>query len=450
MKKILLLCLLLLQGCLSVGLNTVWLMEKGKNRIVYVLTAVGLGDQDPSDNYAKVLSYVLSKHAYSIPSFSFDENLKAVEAKPEKYIDILFCNSTSYFTRSSALIDFLEDKCFKGKDRVQMGPFCFQKIPTLAGDSFLRFLKKYPELKKLKVKDDGALYGCDIKKIDDNVDGVRFPYKLVNGMFANVGFYRKRLPKLIKFASKYDGNTLFTRFHLRELISFKKLFDKSPLLKKEESVLSFYSKLSGMKLEDFHSYLDSFSLFNKLLLVFESQSKKDVESTIVFSGCLTELKDFRMFFLWNGYNERRAKQVLGPSEELCSSRRTARKVQYESIHTFHMFLSRAMHICMVCGVRTRLRCPHCNFPRYCSEKCQKDDWENVHKGACGGMFYKKRGNTCEVCNKPATKCCSKCKIAYYCSRNCQKKDWKRHKLECGEIVKYDLDKIRKKHGMEKK
>ncbi|CAG8673833.1 6653_t:CDS:1, partial [Paraglomus occultum] len=50
------------------------------------------------------------------------------------------------------------------------------------------------------------------------------------------------------------------------------------------------------------------------------------------------------------------------------------------------------HPCKVCGVNAFFLCRACGFdgPRYCSEKCQEEDWRDEHHSKCKA---KKKTNT---------------------------------------------------------
>lgn len=41
---------------------------------------------------------------------------------------------------------------------------------------------------------------------------------------------------------------------------------------------------------------------------------------------------------------------------------------------------------------------------------------------------------CHICNKITNNCCSKCKSIYYCSNECQKIDWNTHKKSCKQLL----------------
>lgn len=75
------------------------------------------------------------------------------------------------------------------------------------------------------------------------------------------------------------------------------------------------------------------------------------------------------------------------------------------------------------------KCVGCRLVKYCSRKCQKEDWFR-HKRKC--MW-------CQICmnqNKPDHLYkCPGCKMVHYCTIECQKKDWDQikelgHKGQC--------------------
>ena len=84
--------------------------------------------------------------------------------------------------------------------------------------------------------------------------------------------------------------------------------------------------------------------------------------------------------------------------------------------------------------------------RYCSPKCQLEDWKN-HKSKCKQMKEQRLNvNTpnvkieldlCASCEKNESKsACSVCKVTRYCSRECQTTHWKEHKILFGITAPY--------------
>ncbi len=89
-------------------------------------------------------------------------------------------------------------------------------------------------------------------------------------------------------------------------------------------------------------------------------------------------------------------------------------------------------ICTVCerACATLYACSECHNGSYCSDVCQKKDWQN-HKA----LFHKVHCRACVTCKKPSDFQCSGCKKACYCSQQCQKSDWLNHKIVCNYAVK---------------
>ena len=75
----------------------------------------------------------------------------------------------------------------------------------------------------------------------------------------------------------------------------------------------------------------------------------------------------------------------------------------------------------------RLFCGKCKLAVYCSQLCQKQHWDEVHRKECGKL------PACACCDKllyqPMT--CGRCHGPKYCNRMHQKWHWKHgHKEEC--------------------
>ncbi|KAK4503161.1 hypothetical protein PRZ48_006589 [Zasmidium cellare] len=95
-------------------------------------------------------------------------------------------------------------------------------------------------------------------------------------------------------------------------------------------------------------------------------------------------------------------------------------------------------VCGGCGAKKRHdgeeldNCSKCLKRKYCSRKCQKDDWK-AHKLVC---TVARPNNVCGSCGAEQREdggelnYCSRCKVRRYCSVQCQKDDWKTHKEVC--------------------
>lgn len=95
----------------------------------------------------------------------------------------------------------------------------------------------------------------------------------------------------------------------------------------------------------------------------------------------------------------------------------------------------AKYICANClkhSAKEYKCCTECKRVYYCSQECQKKDWE-THKEKCK-LYVGKELRTCVNCFKYSDegyKCCSRCKKVYYCSRRCRRMHWKKeHKDNC--------------------
>lgn len=96
--------------------------------------------------------------------------------------------------------------------------------------------------------------------------------------------------------------------------------------------------------------------------------------------------------------------------------------------------------CSVCGKSSSnlKKCGACNQTWYCSEDCQRKDW-NEHKKVCKMLSTSNQDSArtqfsltkCGGCEKDfsSLRPCPCHKIAY-CSTSCQRMDWGRHKTDC--------------------
>ena len=82
-------------------------------------------------------------------------------------------------------------------------------------------------------------------------------------------------------------------------------------------------------------------------------------------------------------------------------------------------------------------CARCESP-YCSEKCQREHWQEKygHKAQCS-RFRKRMRRKCDVCglqngnNQPSFPVCGRCGTRRYCSEECQREDWEAgHAQKC--------------------
>ncbi len=85
--------------------------------------------------------------------------------------------------------------------------------------------------------------------------------------------------------------------------------------------------------------------------------------------------------------------------------------------------------CATCGLFSKsvLICSRCWKRRYCSVKCQSDDWETSHRDDCVHVC-----RSCGIGSEEdrALFQCSRCKWAYYCGPECQRMDRKKHAYWC--------------------
>jgi len=80
-------------------------------------------------------------------------------------------------------------------------------------------------------------------------------------------------------------------------------------------------------------------------------------------------------------------------------------------------------------------CTGCLSVRYCSEECQRADWNERHKPKCKEMNERRlnprKFDVCASCGKSnAKQQCTGCMKTRYCSRECQMSHWSEHKEEC--------------------
>ena len=82
-------------------------------------------------------------------------------------------------------------------------------------------------------------------------------------------------------------------------------------------------------------------------------------------------------------------------------------------------------------------CARCESP-YCSEKCQREHWQSKysHKTHCSRIRKQKR-RKCDVCglqnrnDQPSFPVCGRCGTRRYCSEECQREDWEAgHAQKC--------------------
>lgn len=83
--------------------------------------------------------------------------------------------------------------------------------------------------------------------------------------------------------------------------------------------------------------------------------------------------------------------------------------------------------CIVCAQPSDFTCL-CKKPKYCSRKCQVEDWP-VHKLECKPHAFV-GCKPCAVCKELSLFTCGDCKAPKYCTKACQVEDWENHKLEC--------------------
>lgn len=104
--------------------------------------------------------------------------------------------------------------------------------------------------------------------------------------------------------------------------------------------------------------------------------------------------------------------------------------------------------CSFCSVQTKpMACGRCKTANYCSKRCQKLHWPK-HKQSCKPTANEpiKQVNDhkevaedsaaiCLNCAAPSsTRRCTGCYVARYCSKRCQEQDWPRHKLTCNRTM----------------
>jgi len=89
-----------------------------------------------------------------------------------------------------------------------------------------------------------------------------------------------------------------------------------------------------------------------------------------------------------------------------------------------------------CKNKWKQWCKQCKQALYCSPKCQKEDWKNIHKHFCVKKAQPKISEAChsDRCKnkwqkKPKYKC-TRCKQAFYCSKECQEEQWEIHRMFC--------------------
>ena len=82
-------------------------------------------------------------------------------------------------------------------------------------------------------------------------------------------------------------------------------------------------------------------------------------------------------------------------------------------------------------------CARCEVP-YCSEKCQREHWQAKysHKTQCS-RIRKRMRRKCDFCglqnhnNQPSFSVCGRCGTRRYCSEECQREDWEAgHAQKC--------------------
>ena len=102
--------------------------------------------------------------------------------------------------------------------------------------------------------------------------------------------------------------------------------------------------------------------------------------------------------------------------------------------------------CSCCSTETHFQCSRCKFVKYCTEKCQREDWVN-HKHTCLPIAEPLNSKFCEEelnkTKQTSGRCCgclsdtefkcSQCLCVHYCSKSCQKSDWADHKTICCSI-----------------
>lgn len=118
---------------------------------------------------------------------------------------------------------------------------------------------------------------------------------------------------------------------------------------------------------------------------------------------------------------RLAVEVLPDSEFLAQARRAVVDQKYARV-----FVTGKERVCAQCyavGERYR-KCP-CLMARYCSTKCQLEDWP-AHSLTC----TRKKERLCVVCHKGGCENMCRCKCVFYCSKECQLQDWPSHKHVC--------------------
>lgn len=99
-------------------------------------------------------------------------------------------------------------------------------------------------------------------------------------------------------------------------------------------------------------------------------------------------------------------------------------------------LGRLCNNCNYTFTKTK-KCSGCNSARYCSTECQKIGW-NTHKTICKEIEHrlnlgsKKEIDMCNYCGDGCLNLlsCGICKQVKYCSKKCQMENWTNHKFMC--------------------
>lgn len=88
-------------------------------------------------------------------------------------------------------------------------------------------------------------------------------------------------------------------------------------------------------------------------------------------------------------------------------------------------------------IRLGIKCRDCHADFYCSKAC-REAAKPEHQSDCRRRQQRDHRRTkrvqCDTCHEkfPYTKMkkCSRCRAATYCSQECQRNDWERHKTDC--------------------